>query len=1003
MWKYRHALLRTAVAASAAGALIAGSASGAAAFAPTRLKSLGANSHQSITEDSIRALDNEFFSIPRLTRPMEQAMGRIVAANEAVDDDQVQSALHFDGENFAGGQSRVTGLFNSVITDLAAENAGQARTDLGGALHTIQDFYAHSNWIESGHAGANPDLGRPGHTLGNLAARSEATCAADGGTLITTKLTSGYYGGEDSAAPPGVAKCRHGGILDSSPGGGSGINKDLTLTTFSPHAAMHAAAAAAARAATDQFIRDIKDKVTPRQLRLLFGIGPTLGMSIDTTGSMGGVIASVREQAIGITNARIGTDEEPSKYVLAPFNDPSVGPLTTTDDPDTFKSAISGLGADGGDDCPELSMTGMLQAIGAMDEGSDLFTFTDASAKDAGLADSVSSLAESKDIRIYPILFGNCGDGFAGSSTRTGQQPAPHAATPHAATPAAFVPNRAYEQVASATGGQVFALSTADAGTITQLADALVRSNAVGVLDQTVTLTDAGQDIAAPVDSSLTTVTFSASGAGASAQAVTVTRPDGTAVQPGDAGVRFVTLSAASSPVTIITVTAPAAGHWTVNLKGAGQTSLRVTGESALSLSSFRFLAGDGVAPQPSAHGVRAIDGFPVAGQVAGADATLSDGFPAGAHFDLRAADGSLVQALSLPQVVGNEYAAPITVPNAAFRVYVTDGGNVQRALSGLIKPQSVVVGAPAPAALSPGHASTFTFSVHNLAAAADTFAITASDDHGYLRSVTPDTLTLGPDATGTVAVTVQPPASAPGGTTDTLTVTATSTSVPALHNFAVLANGVTATPVDTTPPTIAATATPAANAAGWNNTNVTVALTATDDTSVASITYSTGGAPTTVPGATATVPVTTDGLTTVTYSATDSAGNTSAPRTLTVRLDKTAPTLTCRATPSLLFPPILLLIPVKVSVQAADATSGTAGFTLLSVQTSSGNHPLDVVGWTTGTADTQGFLRAITDGLRDRVYTLTYRAADVAGNTATCAATVRVTLFPPFAHGPTL
>ncbi|KAA2261578.1 VWA domain-containing protein [Solihabitans fulvus] len=925
---------------------------------------------------------------------MTKAMNQIADANAEVDNDQTHSALHFDGENFAGGQSRVVGLFANVVADLKGENAAQARTDFGGALHTIQDFYAHSDWIELGNTGANPDLGRPGHTLGPVAGPTEGTC--NGSLVTTTKLTSGYYGGEDVAAPAGVAKCRHGGPFDHGPGSG-GINKDLNNSLFSPHSTQHAAAAAAAIAGTEQFIRDIKAAVSARQLKLLLGVGPTLGMSIDTTGSMGGIISSVQAQAIQITDKRIGTDEEPSRYVLAPFNDPSVGPLTTTDDPVTFKNAISALTASGGGDCPELAMSGLLQAVGAMDEGSDLFTFTDADAKDADLADTVSNLAASKDIRIYPMLFGNCtGDLAARSQQPQAQQPQAnqHAATGALAVPA-FTAPKPFQDVARATGGQVFALSTADAGSITQLADALVRSNAVNLLNVSTPLTAAGQSVTVPVDSTLSRVTFSASGAAASAQTVTITRPDGTTVAPGDPGVQVISVPN-SAPATITTITAPSAGSWTVTLSGSGTTSLRVTGESGLDLANFRFLPTDEVSTDPARTGVRAIDGFPVAGQQVGADGTLTDGF-ASAHFELRAPDGSPVQSLGLSQY-GNEFAAPITVPSVPFLVYVTGvdtaGTAFQRMLPGVVTPQSLVVRAPPSATLVPGTATSFAFTVANLGAA-DTFSVTATDDHGYVRSATPATLTLDAGATGTVTVVLQPPAGTADGTTDALTVGAASG---ARRNFAVLSNAVLAAPPDTTPPTVTATVTPTPNAAGWNNQDVTVALAATDEpggSGVASVTYSTGGASTTVPGASATVPITTDGVTTVTYSAVDETGNTSSGQ-VTVRLDKTAPALTCQATPDHLWPPTFQLMPIRVSVTVADGLSGPGQFTLQSVTTSSGPHPQDIVGWTTGTADTQGYLRAMIDGAHDRVYTLTYQGVDVAGNVGTCQATVRVTVLPP-------
>ncbi len=70
---------------------------------------------------------------------------------------------------------------------------------------------------------------------------------------------------------------------------------------------------------------------------------------------------------------------------------------------------------------------------------------------------------------------------------------------------------------------------------------------------------------------------------------------------------------------------------------------------------------------------------------------------------------------------------------------------------------------------------------------------------------------------------------------------------------------------------------------------------------------------------------------------------------------------------------------------------------TLVSVTSSQPNRglgrddvPKDIQGWTTGTDDRAGLLRA--ERFRTtRVYTLTYRASDPPGNTATCSTTVKV------------
>jgi hypothetical protein len=84
-----------------------------------------------------------------------------------------------------------------------------------------------------------------------------------------------------------------------------------------------------------------------------------------------------------------------------------------------------------------------------------------------------------------------------------------------------------------------------------------------------------------------------------------------------------------------------------------------------------------------------------------------------------------------------------------------------------------------------------------------------------------------------------------------------------------------------------------------WTNQNVTVSLSATDSGSgVKEITYSASGAQTiaqaTQQGNSVTLPViNTEGTTTVTYKATDSANNPETAKTFTVKIDKTAPVIT--------------------------------------------------------------------------------------------------------------
>ncbi len=117
--------------------------------------------------------------------------------------------------------------------------------------------------------------------------------------------------------------------------------------------------------------------------------------------------------------------------------------------------------------------------------------------------------------------------------------------------------------------------------------------------------------------------------------------------------------------------------------------------------------------------------------------------------------------------------------------------------------------------------------------------------------------------------------------------------------------SGLTFVGADTTPPTSTVVRTPSANAAGWNNGDVTVGLSATDEpggSGVQRITYSAAGAQTipatSVAGSTVSIAVTAEGLTTVSYFATDNAGNGESGRTLAVNIDRTRPSISGAAAP---------------------------------------------------------------------------------------------------------
>ena len=133
------------------------------------------------------------------------------------------------------------------------------------------------------------------------------------------------------------------------------------------------------------------------------------------------------------------------------------------------------------------------------------------------------------------------------------------------------------------------------------------------------------------------------------------------------------------------------------------------------------------------------------------------------------------------------------------------------------------------------------------------------------------------------------------------------------------------------------------------------------------------------------------EGVTTVTFFATDVAGNIEPPQSLTVRIDKTRPVISGMPVNCTLWPPNHELVTVG-TVTAADALSGlTAGFLQVKGTSNegSGDSQLpDIVVTPNGTGGFVIQLRAERSGNgNDRVYNLTATVVDLAGNTAAATA----------------
>uniref|UniRef100_A0A3B5AIB1 von Willebrand factor A domain-containing protein 7-like n=1 Tax=Stegastes partitus TaxID=144197 RepID=A0A3B5AIB1_9TELE len=318
---------------------------------------------------------------------------------------------HFNSEAFMEGRSLITEGVAAIKANIRKENFQAARETLGRVLHTLQDFYSHTNWVELGYTEPYNNLMRQDLPLENLA-KDTATCSdCASGTcpnpilpniLKEKTLTSGYMGIFSADKPK---KCSHGGASDltSTAAPRGGISKDERRAD---NVALHNAAVNVATAASLELLQDIRFAAGDNDF-LMMGIARSsvVCFVIDTTGSMKDDIAQARAVVYEIIDSKKGTQDEPSEYILVPFNDP-FGPMIRTTDPDKMKSEISKLTASGGGDHPEMCLSGLQLALTGAPSSSHIYVFTDATAKDISLKDTIVALIRSTKSTVSFFMTG---------------------------------------------------------------------------------------------------------------------------------------------------------------------------------------------------------------------------------------------------------------------------------------------------------------------------------------------------------------------------------------------------------------------------------------------------------------------------------------------------------------------------------------------------------------------------------------------------------------------
>lgn len=306
------------------------------------------------------------------------SVGVVIKYNGKVDMDELKIAsAHFDSEQFKYGQRRLVKYRNMASLLIKEMKYNDARMYTGRLLHTLQDFYSHTNWVENwvdevgtinpynvlGESEGDTDKEINAATLANpcldcrrtdslsdslyttlldklsfgrvVESRSIYECNNNIDVSLKTRkqLTSGYSnGGKDDdneviIKPQG--KCSHGGIIDGStdqPARG-GINKDSTHPYLASHHHYHRKAAKVAEQHSHEFLlrmrNDVQnDKRFSEFLGLEVQVFITIAVVLDTTLRTDKNLSEI-QMMISQSSANIKrrAPDVTIRYILTPLSD----------------------------------------------------------------------------------------------------------------------------------------------------------------------------------------------------------------------------------------------------------------------------------------------------------------------------------------------------------------------------------------------------------------------------------------------------------------------------------------------------------------------------------------------------------------------------------------------------------------------------------------------------------------------------------------------------------
>ncbi|CAF3711602.1 unnamed protein product [Rotaria sp. Silwood1] len=349
----------------------------------------------------------------------------IASANTKTDlKEMFKEASHFDSESFIGGSKLIMKRYQSTLDAIRkSDNYDQGRKTFGEMLHTIQDFYSHTNYIELEYTSPSDVLGKrifQGNEFASIETKTCISCDDEQCQINTnfdqiiqkTKLlTSGYF------IPIGFnllrkfkpkGKCSHGGSFDSTqddePRGG--INKDKLKSI---HGHLHYQAASMAYKATVNILTQLQQDIGDESFGLFLTLKKNLNsliISIDTSCSIGNYVDLAKDISTNIINQYSKLEYAPHNYILISFNNNYAKIIINTRKPNNLIDAIQNLSS-----CENYTSilggmyySSLIEGLIQSEYSSVIYTFTDSAASDSYLKYKARALLRNKHIVIYSFL-----------------------------------------------------------------------------------------------------------------------------------------------------------------------------------------------------------------------------------------------------------------------------------------------------------------------------------------------------------------------------------------------------------------------------------------------------------------------------------------------------------------------------------------------------------------------------------------------------------------------